>query len=76
MKVNKSQALLFMLSLLLDNKYLTKEHVQSVLSINNLAFARYIQELKAFFYNFNYPYELVYVKSKNAYCLIDRHLFK
>lgn len=69
MKVNKTQALLYMYSLLMKKNYLTKQEVQSEIGINNLTFARYIQELRAFLCNFYIGYELVYVKKDDVYVL-------
>lgn len=69
MKVNKAQALLYMYSLLIKNHHLTKKEVQSEIAINNLTFSRYIQELRAFLYNFYTGYDLVYVKRDGLYIL-------
>lgn len=55
----------------MKNHYLIKSDVQSELLINNLTFARYIQELRAFFYNFYTGYEITYVKKDDMYILED-----
>lgn len=70
MKVNKTQALLFMYELLLTNGLFTKEEVISEIEISNLTFLRYIQELRAYLYNFNNSLELVYSSKSKKYLLV------
>ena len=69
MKVNKTQSLLFVFNQLLSNGYITKEEIVNALEISSLNFHRYIQELRAFLYNFNLNYSLEYCKSEEKYCL-------
>ena len=71
MKVNKTQALLYMYSILMKERYLVKQDIQAEIGINNLTFARYIQELRAFFYNFYTGLEIRYIKKDEIYILED-----
>lgn len=72
MKVNKSQATMLILKMLLENDYIIKDEVMSLLDINDLSFFRYIQEIKAFFYNFDTGLEIEYSRSENRYILLKR----
>ena len=49
--------------------FINKEDIIEQLEISNLTFKRYMQELRAFIYNFNTQYELIYVRSENKYYL-------
>ncbi len=69
MKVNKSQALLYIFDKLLNEKHITKEEILDELEISELTFKRYIQELRAFLCNFYQECELVYSKSNKSYFL-------
>ncbi|MCH5171809.1 MAG: hypothetical protein J1F31_03125 [Erysipelotrichales bacterium] len=71
MKVNKTQGVLFIYTILLERKSFTKEEIINYLEINELTFYRYIQELRAFFCNFNCEQELIYKKSDFKYYLLD-----
>lgn len=71
MKVNKTQALLFMYELLLTKGSFTKEEVMNEIEINNLTFLRYIQELRAYLFNFNNEAELLYSTKDKKYLLVD-----
>lgn len=70
MKVNKTQAILFMYDVLLQKGTLNKIDIISELEITNLTFLRYIQELRAYFCNFANEYELIYSKEKDHYFLV------
>ena len=70
MKVNKTQALMLILETLLRQGFIKKDDVFDRLDINDLKFRRYMQELRAFLYNFNYGYDLKYSKSTSKYTLI------
>lgn len=70
MKVNKTQAVLWMVTELFKTKRLRKEDVLSEIEIPNITFLRYIQEIRAFLCNFYPYYELIYVKSEDNYQLI------
>lgn len=70
MKVNKSQALMHILSVLIKNGYVDKNDIISRLEINDLTYRRYIQEIRAFLINFDQPYELIYNKREDRYELI------
>ncbi len=69
MKVNKTQALLYMYFILMKNGQFTKQEILAEIKINSLTFARYIQELRAFFYNFYTGYEIIYIKKDDMYVL-------
>ena len=51
------------------NPSLKKEEILDALEITDLSFWRYIQEIKAFIYNFNLPYELIYDRRSERYIL-------
>lgn len=72
MKVYKSQGVLYIFDILIRKHTLTKNDIINELEITELTFWRYIQEIKAFIYNFNLPFELVYDRSNDTYRLIDR----
>ena len=69
MKVRKVQAVIYIFKTLLERGSIRKKDIQRVISIQDVAFRRYIQEIRAYLVNFNEPYELVYIKSKDAYFL-------
>ncbi len=69
MKVNKTQGMLFIFDMLKSTGFINKEDIIEQLEISNLTFKRYMQELRAFIYNFNTQYELIYVRSENKYYL-------
>jgi len=69
MKVNKVQAIIYMFSLLQKSKKITKDEVLQTISLSDVSFRRYIQEIRAYLINFNEPYELVYLKKDDAYLL-------
>ena len=70
MKVNKTQALMLILKMLLEDGFITKENTLYLLDITDLQFRRYMQELRAFLYNFNSNCELKYSKSEERYYLV------
>ena len=69
MAFNKSQSTLFIYKKLLEEGQVKKSDVLSVLSISDLTFRRYIQEIRAYLVNFNEPYEILYLKGKDIYLL-------
>lgn len=71
MKVNKTQALMYLLNVLITNKQISKEYIKNKLEISDLTFRRYMQEIRAYLANFELPYELKYSKSEEAYYLKD-----
>lgn len=71
MKVNKTQALMYLLSVLLTNKQISKECIKNKLEISDLTFRRYMQEIRAYLINFELPYELKYIKGEDIYSLVD-----
>lgn len=71
MKVNKTQALMYLLNVLITNKQTSKENIKNKLEISDLTFRRYMQEIRAYLINFELPYELKYLKSEDIYLLVD-----
>lgn len=69
MKVRKVQAVIFIFKALLEKGYIRKKEIQAIISLQDVAFRRYIQELRAYLVNFNEPYEITYVKSEDIYYL-------
>lgn len=72
MKVVKSQGLLYIFEMLKEKGSINKNEILSALEITELSFWRYIQEIKAFLYNFDMGYELVYDRKDEVYRLIKR----
>lgn len=70
MKVCKSQGVLYIFDMLIRKRTLIKSDVMNELEITELTFWRYIQEIKAFMYNFNLPFELIYDRANETYKLI------
>ena len=71
MKVNKTQALMYLLSVLITNKQISREDIKNKLEISDLTFRRYMQEIRAYLINFELPYELKYLKGEDIYSLVD-----
>ena len=71
MKVNKTQALMYLLIVLITNKQISKENIKNKLEISDLTFRRYMQEIRAYLINFELPYELKYLKGEDIYSLVD-----
>ena len=69
MKVNKSQALMFIFETLLKVGYINRNIVKDNIEIKEVTFRRYIQEIRAYLVNFNEPYEVEYNKSEDKYFL-------
>lgn len=72
MKVGKSQAIVFIYEQLLKNKTISKEDIQNVISISDVTFRRYIQELRAYLVNFNKELEIKFDKKQSKYFLAIR----
>lgn len=72
MKVGKTQAIVFIYEQLLKNKTISKEDIQNVISISDVTFRRYIQELRAYLINFNKNYEIIFEKKSEKYLLQTR----
>ena len=71
MKVNKTQALMYILMCLLQKGYIKKEDIIFTLEINDLTFRRYMQEVRAYFDNFSLSHKLVYLRNEDVYKIID-----
>lgn len=69
MKVNKSQALMFIFETLLKVGYINRNIVKDNIEIKEVTFRRYIQEIRAYLVNFDEPYEVEYNKSEDKYFL-------
>ena len=69
MRVNKAQGLLYIFDTLLEKGHLEKEDIINQIEISDLTFKRYMQELRAYIYNFNKHYEIVYSRSLQKYIL-------
>ena len=69
MKVNKTQAILFMYNLLIKEGELRKESVLSECDLSDLTFRRYIQEIRAFLFNFGINAELIYDRKRMVFRL-------
>lgn len=69
MKVNKTQAILFMLMTLFNKGKLSRIEILQEIDISEQTFRRYIQELRAFLFNFNVEENLVYVRTEDRYYL-------
>ena len=69
MKVNKSQALMFIFETLLKVGYINRNIVEDNIEIKEVTFRRYIQEIRAYLVNFDEPYEVEYNKSEDKYFL-------
>lgn len=69
MKVNKAQAILYIFHMLLVNGSVKKDDIQSVISISDITFRRYIQEIRAYLVNFDKSLEVIYHKQDDLYVL-------
>ena len=69
MKASKSQGMMFILNMLITNGRIDKKTVIKTLGISNLTFRRYMQELRAFQFNFMDHEEVVYDKASDSYFL-------
>ena len=72
MRVNKTQGLLYIYTCLLQNKKIEKKTILAELEISGITFLHYIQELRAFFTNFELGYEVIYQKIHDCYVLIEK----
>lgn len=73
MKVNKTQALLYMYELLIKKGSFSKEEILNKIDINDLTFLRYVQELRAYLVNFHEYLELQYSSKDQRYLLIKEY---
>ena len=69
MKVNKTQGVLFIFNMLIEQGSISKREVISTLEISDITFKRYMQELRAYIDNFNKGYKLTYIRSEDQYYL-------
>jgi hypothetical protein len=66
---------MYILTILLEKKEIRKEEIVETIEVSDTVFHRYMQEVRAFLYNFSMPYELKYLRSKRLYHLNQLHLF-
>ena len=71
MKYRKSLALLFIYGLLCSQKSVTKEEIMNKLDISEIAFWRYLQDIRAFLMEFDPGKELIYQKRDQTYRLVN-----
>ena len=69
MKVNKTQGVLFIFNMLIEQGSISKREIISVLEISDITFKRYMQELRAYIDNFSKDYQLIYIRSEDQYYL-------
>lgn len=69
MKVRKVQAIIYIFKILLEKGYIKKKDIQETISLQDVTFRRYIQEIRAYLVNFNEPYEITYIKTEDTYYL-------
>lgn len=69
MGVSKSQATLYIFEKLLEKGSISRTDILAVLSVSDVTFRRYIQELRAYLINFNEPYEITYKRIDDSYIL-------
>lgn len=69
MRVNKTQALLYIFEALLKEGSIKKEDMMQQLEITSLTFKRYMQEIRAYAFNFFKKYELIYSRKEDRYYL-------
>lgn len=69
MRVNKPQALMYIFEALITLGNIQKKDELNELEISDLTFKRYMQEIRAYIYNFNKDYELVYDYASQNYYL-------
>lgn len=61
--------MLFIYNMLITKGFIKKDEVIKALGISNLTFRRYMQELRAFYFNFMNHEEIVYDKIIDSYYL-------
>lgn len=71
MKVVKSQVILYMYELLLSKKTINPKDVKTKFEIEDKTFLRYIQEIRAYYYNMYKTERIVYSKSMKVYFLVE-----
>ena len=69
MSLRKSQSSLYIFQRLLEDGSIKRNEIISILSISDVTFRRYIQEIRAYLVNFNEPYEITYIKTEDTYYL-------
>jgi hypothetical protein len=67
MRVNKSQAIMYLFEAFLADGYIKKKTVMEELEVTEMTFRNYINEMKCFFSNFNRNEEIFYDKKADLY---------
>jgi len=67
----KTQAVIFMYDTLLKMGSFKREFIEEKLNIGDLTFHRYVEELRAYFTNFNTGYDIIYDHSYCLYILVE-----
>ena len=76
MSLRKSQSSLYIFQRLLEDGSIKRNEIISILSISDVTFRRYIQEIRAYLVNFNEPYEIIYIKTEDTYYLEKIHEYQ
>ena len=76
MSLRKSRSSLYIFQRLLEDGSIKRNEIISILSISDVTFRRYIQEIRAYLVNFNEPYEITYKKTEDTYYLIKLHEYQ
>ena len=71
MKVVKSQVILFMQEKLILDKELNPNEVKELFELEDKTFYRYIQEIRAYYYNMYKGQKVYYSRSDGKYYLIN-----
>ena len=69
MKVNKTQALLYIITVLYEKGHFRRIEILQEVEISDLTFRRYMQELRAFFSNFMIDKNIRYNREDDTYYL-------
>jgi hypothetical protein len=67
MRVNKSQAMMYLLETFFSEGSIKKKAVMEELEVTEMTFRNYINEMKCYFSNFNRNEEIFYDKKSNLY---------
>lgn len=71
MKLVKTQVCLYLYEQLLTVGYIEIEQVKQTFNLENKTFSRYINEIRAYLYNFYKGKEIVYYRDEKRYYLVS-----
>ena len=71
MKLVKTQVCLYLYEQLLTSGYIDIEDVKTMFDIQNKTFSRYINEIRAYLYNFYKGKEIAYFREEQRYYLVS-----